>query len=57
MRELARSCGALALHRDVFATVPGTGDGGRGSLLADGNIGIGGDPDALLSRVAELHEA
>jgi len=23
-------------------------------LLADGNIGIGGDPDALLSRVAEL---
>jgi hypothetical protein len=33
--------------------VPGTG---RWStvLLADGNIGIGGDPGALLQRVAEL---
>ena len=51
--QLARSCGALALHRDVFATVPGTGRWAR-VLLADGNIGIGGDPDALLSRVAEL---
>ena len=51
--QLARSCGALALHRDVFATVPGTGRWAR-VLLADGNIGIGGDPDALLGRVAEL---
>jgi SAM-dependent methyltransferase len=51
--QLARSCGALALHRDVFATVPGAGRWAR-VLLADGNIGIGGDPDALLSRVAEL---
>ncbi len=51
--QLARSSGALALHRDVFATVPGTGRWAR-VLLADGNIGIGGDPDALLSRVAEL---
>jgi SAM-dependent methyltransferase len=51
--QLARSSGAMALHRDVFATVPGTGRWAR-VLLADGNIGIGGDPDALLSRVAEL---
>ncbi len=51
--ELARSCGALVLHRDVFATVPGTGRWAR-VILADGNIGIGGDPKALLSRVAEL---
>ena len=48
--QLARSSGALALHRDVFATVPGTGRWSR-VLLADGNAGIGGDPDALLSRV------
>jgi SAM-dependent methyltransferase len=51
--QLARACGALALHRDVFATVPGTGRWAR-VLLADGNIGIGGDPEALLARVAEL---
>ena len=51
--QLARSCGALALHRDVFATVPGTGRWAR-VLLADGNIGIGGDPVSLLRRVSEL---
>jgi SAM-dependent methyltransferase len=51
--DLARSSGALVMLRDVFDRVPGTG---RWStvLLADGNIGIGGDPAALLSRVAEL---
>jgi hypothetical protein len=50
---LARSSGALALRRDVFGVVPGTG---RWStlLLADGNIGIGGDPSTLLRRVTEL---
>jgi SAM-dependent methyltransferase len=50
---LARSSGALALRRDVFGVVPGTG---RWStlLLADGNIGIGGDPGTLLRRVVEL---
>ena len=39
--------------RDVFGRVPGTG---RWTivLLADGNIGIGGDPSALLRRAAEL---
>lgn len=51
--ELARSLGALALQRDVFAAVPGTGRWAC-VLLADGNIGIGGDPVALLQRVAEL---
>jgi hypothetical protein len=39
--------------RDVFGRVPGTGRWTT-VLLADGNIGIGGDPAALLSRVAEL---
>lgn len=51
--RLARSCGALALHRDVFSAVPGSGRWAR-VLLADGNIGIGGDPAALLGWVAEL---
>src|ERR1700722_4104819 len=51
--DLARSSGALVMLRDVFGRVPGTGRWTT-VLLADGNIGIGGDPAALLSRVAEL---
>lgn len=51
--ELTRRYGALALHRDVFARVPGAGRW-HTVLLADGNIGIGGDPVALLRRVAQL---
>jgi SAM-dependent methyltransferase len=51
--RIAQSAGSLALLRDVFSRVPGTG---RWSsvLLADGTVGIGGDPAALLRRVAEL---
>ncbi|CAN5414233.1 class I SAM-dependent methyltransferase [soil metagenome] len=48
--ELARQRGATALRRDVFASVPGQGRWPN-LLLADGNIGIGGDPVALLRRV------
>jgi SAM-dependent methyltransferase len=51
--DLARSSGALVMQRDVFDRVPGTGRWTT-VLLADGNIGIGGDPAALLRRVAEL---
>ena len=51
--DLARSSGALVMLRDVFDRVPGTGRW-MTVLLADGNIGIGGDPAALLRRVAEL---
>jgi SAM-dependent methyltransferase len=50
---LARSSGALALQRDVFGHLPGAGRWAT-VLLADGNIGIGGDPVALLHRVATL---
>jgi SAM-dependent methyltransferase len=50
---LARSSGALALQRDVFGSLPGAGRWAT-VLLADGNIGIGGDPAALLRRVADL---
>jgi SAM-dependent methyltransferase len=50
---LARSCGVLALQRDVFGRLPGAGRWAT-VLLADGNIGIGGDPEALLRRAASL---
>jgi hypothetical protein len=51
--HLSRAAGALTLLRDVFGRVPGTGRW-MTVLLADGNIGIGGDPVALLRRVSEL---
>ena len=51
--RLTRRRGAVALQRDVFAPVPGTGRW-RDLLLADGNIGIGGDPRRLLNRCREL---
>ena len=51
-----RARGASALERDVYARLPGEG-GWTCALLADGNIGIGGDPVALLRRVADVLEA
>ena len=45
--------GALALRQDVFASVPGEGRWAY-ALLADGNLGIGGDPVRLLARVGEV---
>jgi SAM-dependent methyltransferase len=45
--------GVAALRRDVFGPVPGEGRW-ETALLADGNIGIGGDPVALLERVRQL---
>lgn len=51
--EMTRASGGLALLRDVFDRVPGVGRW-HTVLLADGNIGIGGDPHVLLRRVAAL---
>jgi len=51
--RLARARGATALRRDVFTALPGHGRW-RHLLLADGNIGIGGDPARLLRRCREL---
>lgn len=48
-----RQRGAPALQRDVFASVPAEGRW-RAALLADGNVGIGGDPIALLRRLRTL---
>lgn len=54
--ELARRRGAPALRRDVFDPLPGTG---RWStvLLADGNVGLTGDPRRVLHRAGELLRA
>ncbi|GAA2907992.1 hypothetical protein GCM10010443_83870 [Actinoplanes cyaneus] len=51
--RLARARGALALRRDVFGPLPGHGRWEH-LLLADGNLGIGGDPAALLRRCRDL---
>jgi SAM-dependent methyltransferase len=51
--RMTRRRGGVALVRDVFRPVPGEGRW-RTALLADGNIGIGGDPRALLARVRAL---
>lgn len=45
--------GAVALRLDVFDDLPGSGSWEH-ALLADGNIGIGGDPERLLARVRDL---
>ncbi|MGW2641644.1 class I SAM-dependent methyltransferase [Streptomyces sp. NPDC001348] len=45
--------GGAALCRSVFEPLPGEGGWGT-ALLLDGNIGIGGDPAALLDRLARL---
>ncbi|MET0686662.1 MAG: class I SAM-dependent methyltransferase [Solirubrobacteraceae bacterium] len=51
--RIARARGAEAILRSVFADVPRAGTW-RTALLLDGNIGIGGRPDALLARAREL---
>ncbi|MEU8101599.1 class I SAM-dependent methyltransferase [Streptomyces rubiginosohelvolus] len=48
-----RGLGGAALLRSVFDPLPGEGRWGT-LLLLDGNIGIGGDPAALLARAADL---
>jgi SAM-dependent methyltransferase len=48
-----RGRGALALRRDVFGTIPGEGRWEH-ALLADGNLGIGGDPVRLLVRLGDV---
>ncbi|GIF75248.1 class I SAM-dependent methyltransferase [Asanoa siamensis] len=49
----ARARGAIALHRDLFDPLPAEGRWAHAVLL-DGNIGIGGDPAALLRRCRAL---
>jgi SAM-dependent methyltransferase len=51
--RLAGRGGAPALLGDVFEPLPGTGRW-QTVLLADGNVGLGGDPRRILGRAAEL---
>ena len=51
--RLARARGAEAILRSVFADVPRSGTW-QTALLLDGNIGIGGAPEALLARARAL---
>jgi SAM-dependent methyltransferase len=51
--RLTLARGAAALQRDVFTSIPGEGRWNT-VLLADGNVGIGGDPVRLLRRVRQL---
>jgi SAM-dependent methyltransferase len=48
-----RARGGTAVRQDLFETVPDEG-GWAHALLADGNIGIGGDPRRLLQRVTGM---
>jgi SAM-dependent methyltransferase len=48
--RVASGRGAPVLHRSVFDRLPDEGSWGT-ALLFDGNIGIGGDPVALLDRL------
>ena len=50
---LCRSKGAPVLQKSIFDPLPGQGRW-RTVLLADGNIGIGGDPERLLRRCRDL---
>jgi SAM-dependent methyltransferase len=50
---MARARGCPVLQRSVFAPLPGEGRWAT-LLLLDGNIGIGGDPIALLNRSRRL---
>ncbi|MEU8246471.1 methyltransferase domain-containing protein [Nonomuraea sp. NPDC048916] len=51
--RLTRRAGGFALRRSVFDDLPGSGRWDT-ALLADGNIGIGGHPGALLRRARQL---
>ena len=52
-QRLCRRRRTPMLRRDVFGPLPGEGTWGQ-VLLADGNIGIGGDPLRLLHRATRL---
>lgn len=51
--DVARRRGACVMERSVFERVPGAGRW-ESVLLLDGNVGIGGEPVALLRRVRTL---
>lgn len=54
--RMARRRGAVVIEGSIFDRLPGAGHWGS-ALLLDGNIGIGGQPAELLSRVRALLRA
>ncbi len=54
--EYACRRGGRAVVGDVFGEVPGAGEWAT-TLLLDGNIGIGGEPERLLARLGSLLRA
>lgn len=50
---MARGRGAAVLGRSIFDRLPAEGRWGS-AVLADGNVGIGGEPVGLLARVGRL---
>jgi len=50
---VTRLRGGPALQRDMFGPLPGAGRWSY-AILADGNLGIGGDPVRILKRTREL---
>ncbi len=53
--ELARGRGVRAIAGSIFDELPGIG-AWRSALLLDGNVGIGGAPARLLTRIGNLLE-
>ena len=51
--SMARARGACVLGRSIFDRLPAEGRWGS-AVLADGNVGIGGEPIGLLARVGRL---
>lgn len=51
--SMTNARGGIAVEGDIFDDLPGAGQWSH-VLLADGNIGIGGDPAALLRRARAL---
>ena len=51
--DRTQASGATAICRSVFDRLPAEGRW-RSALLFDGNVGIGGDPTRILTRVAQL---
>lgn len=51
--EVASGLGGVFLEGSIFDAVPGAG-GWQTALLVDGNIGIGGNVSALLSRCRDI---
>lgn len=54
--RIAEERGAQVVQRSVFDPLPSEGRWGS-ALLLDGNVGIGGDPAALLGRIRALVRA